>query len=346
MLNKYETNMKKIEIMSQNGNVSSEFTPAELCQEILDKIDVVNKTILTFNVEFVLTLIYKYDVDRSNITICTDDVNVRGICERGRINCIDTMEPNMKFDVVVGNPPFSLAGNKTGKKGGAKKLYPAFYEKAVVIADNVAMITPNTQRQHISFNKFIRANTNKIIPIDDSAFSVNISTWCLIKDNSNTNVDHIEWADLYEMPDQKVRWAKGKVHVTHDSNLLEDRKGPYTVFHKVNLKGLHQSKTDIEFSKLKLFPENGYAVIMPQQIQDRGWSATEIVKCDGAQAATNGVNLAFVDTRDEAEHLVEYMKGKRFVEQALSHCGGFRNMTLTALKKINMDDYVITDIAG
>jgi hypothetical protein len=317
MLNKYETNMKKIEIMSQNGNVSSEFTPAELCQEILDKIDVVNKTILTFNVEFVLTLIYKYDVDRSNITICTDDVNVRGICERGRINCIDTMEPNMKFDVVVGNPPFSLAGNKTGKKGGAKKLYPAFYEKAVVIADNVAMITPNTQRQHISFNKFIRANTNKIIPIDDSAFSVNISTWCLIKDNSNTNVD-----------------------------LLEDRKGPYTVFHKVNLKGLHQSKTDIEFSKLKLFPENGYAVIMPQQIQDRGWSATEIVKCDGAQAATNGVNLAFVDTRDEAEHLVEYMKGKRFVEQALSHCGGFRNMTLTALKKINMDDYVIADIAG
>ena len=43
MLNKYEINMKKIKIMTQDGNVnvSSEFTPAELCQEIIDKIDVV-----------------------------------------------------------------------------------------------------------------------------------------------------------------------------------------------------------------------------------------------------------------------------------------------------------------
>jgi hypothetical protein len=252
----------------------------------------------------------------------------------------------VKFDVIVGNPPFSLAGNKRGKKGNAKKLYPAFYEKAVGMADSVAMITPNTQRMLMSFNKFIRANTNKIIPIDDSTFPINISTWCLIKDSSDTNVDYIEWADLYEMPDQKVRWAKGKISVTNDSNLLEDRGGPYTIFHKINLKGLHQSKTDIEFSKSKLFPENGYAVIMPQQMQNRGWSATEIVKCDGAQAATHGVSLAFVDTRDEAEHLVEYMKGKRFVEQALSHRGGFGCMSLTALKKINMDDYVITDIAG
>ena len=245
----------------------------------------------------------------------------------------------IKFDVIVGNPPYSLAGNKTGKKGRAKNLYPDFYMKAVELADNVSMIVPDTHRQHITFNKFIRENTNKIIPVDESAFDVNISTWCLIKDNTGTNVDDIEWADLHEIPEQKVRWAKGKINVTTESNLLIDTHGPYTVFHKINLKGLHQSKTDIEISKLKLFPVDGYAVIMPQQMQNHGWSNTAIIKCNGTQAATNGVNLAFVNTKEEAEYLVEYMKKENFIQQALTHCGGMRNMTLGALQKISMDDY-------
>jgi hypothetical protein len=245
----------------------------------------------------------------------------------------------VKFDAVVGNPPYSLAGNKTGKKGRAKNLYPEFYEKAVNLADYVSMIVPDTHRQHISFNKFIREHTNKILPVDDSAFDVNISTWCLIKDNSNTNVNHIEWADLHELPEQKVKWAKGKVNVTTESNLLVDKPGPYVIYHKINTSGLIQTTTDIKVSKLKLFPSEGYAVIMPQQIQDHGWSNTTIVECKGNQAATNGVNLAFVSTKEEADYLVNYMKSENFIKQALSFCGGMRNMTLGAMQKINMDDY-------
>jgi hypothetical protein len=263
-----------------------------------------------------------------------DDLSIRYITQEEYLKL-----KNVRFDAVVGNPPYSLAGNKTGKKGRAKNLYPEFYEKAIEIADHVSMIVPDTHRQHITFNKFIRENTNKIIPVDESAFNVNISTWCLIKDNTGTNVDDIEWADLHEIPEQKVRWAKGKINVTTENNLLIDTPGPYTVFHKINLKGLHQSKTDIEISKLKLFPVDGYAVIMPQQMQNHGWSATDIIKCDGTQAATNGVNLAFVNTKQEAEYLIDYMKQEEFIEQALLHCGGMRNMTLGALQKINMDDY-------
>ena len=244
-----------------------------------------------------------------------------------------------KFNAVVGNPPYSLAGNKSGKKGRAKNLYPDFYMKAVELADNVSMIVPDTHRQHISFNEFIRKNTNKILPVDDSAFDVNIATWCLVKDGSDTNVDHIEWADLHELPEQKVKWAKGKINVTTEAELLADTGSTYTVFHKINLKGLHQSKTDIKVSKLKLFPVDGYVVIMPQQMQNNGWSDTAIIKCDGTQAATNGVNLAFLPTKEEAEYLVEYMKKENFIQQALTHCGGMRNMTLGALQKINMDDY-------
>ena len=248
-------------------------------------------------------------------------------------------ETDMKFDAVVGNPPYSLAGNKTGKKGRAKNLYPDFYKKALELSDHVCMIVPNTSRQHIAFNSFIRETTNKIIPIDDSVFDVNISVWCLIKDNTDTNVLDIDWADLYEIPEQKVKWAKGKINVTTESDLLIDKPGPYTVFHKINGTGLIQTTTDTEISPLKLFPKDGYVVIMPQQIQNQGWTDTAIVKCTGKQAATNGVNLAFVDTLEEANYLVDYMKQENFVSQALTHCGGMRNMTLGAMQRINMDDY-------
>jgi len=248
-------------------------------------------------------------------------------------------EMNKRFTQGVANPPYSLAGNKTGKKGRAKNLYPIFYEKMNELCDNVSMIAPRTDRQHTAFNSYIREHTNKIIDIDDSAMGVNISTWCLINDNSNDNVDHIEWADLIELPEQKVKWAKGKINVTTEKDLLEDKPGSFTVFHKVNTKaGLIQSTTD-DLKSSMLFPSNGYAVIMPQQMQSNGWSITEIIKCNGKQAATNGVNIAFIDTLEEAEYLVEYMKTDNFIDQALSHCGGMNNMTLGAMQLINMSDY-------
>jgi hypothetical protein len=247
---------------------------------------------------------------------------------------------DVRFDAIVGNPPYSLAGNKKGKKGRAPNLYPDFYKKSVEMADYVSMIVPDTHRQATNtFNKFIRENTNKIIPIDDDAFDVNIATWCLIKDGSDTDVNDIEWADLIELPEQKVKWAKGKINVTTEADLLVDASGSYTVYHKINSTGLIQTTTDIEISELKLFPDSGYAVIMPQQIQNHGWTDTAIVECTGKQAATNGVNLAFVTTKQEAEYLVEYMKKEKFVKQALDNCGGMRNMTLGAMQRINMDDY-------
>lgn len=267
--------------------------------------------------------------------ICEEDLNIKYITVEEFLEL-----KNVRFDAIVGNPPYSLAGSKSGKKGRAKNLYPDFYKKSVEMADHVSMIVPNTSRQqHNSFNQFIRENTNKIKFIDDDAFDVNIAVWCLIKDGSDTNVDDVEWADLVELPEQKVKWAKGKINVTTEADLLIDKPGKYIVYHKINSGGLIQTTTDIEISELKLFPDSGYAVIMPQQIQNHGWTDTAIVECNGRQAATNGVNLAFLTTKEEAEYLVEYMKKENFVTQALTHCGGMRNMTLGAMQRINMDDY-------
>jgi hypothetical protein len=285
-------------------------------------------------------LIYPTAQLKLNGTIYSDHDNKTKIANRIGVNVITNLEKlKMKFDVVVGNPPFSLAGNKTGKKGRSRNLYPEFYQKSIEMAKFVAMIVPNTSRQNISFNQFIRKHTNKIVTISDSVFAVNISTWCLIKDGSSTNVNHIDWVDQQTFPTQKITWAKGKINVTTEKHLLVNKPGKFIVYHKVNGKGLQETTTNENISELKLFPNKGYAVIMPQQIQKTGWTKTAIVKCNGNQAATNGVNIAFVATRKEAEYLVEYMKSPTFVSQALSNCGGMNNMTLTAMKKIDMSDY-------
>ena len=146
MMSDFEKKIGIVKLLSQEGKQDSQFTPPELCQEILDKIDVTDKTILTFNIEFVLTLIFKYNVDRSNITIYTVNEQVKNICKSSGVKCIDTMEPSMKFDVVVGNPPFndsqSLKNNTGNYMSSSKRLHLTFIDKALQMSGNVVMIAP------------------------------------------------------------------------------------------------------------------------------------------------------------------------------------------------------------
>ena len=130
MLSDFEKKIIATKELYRRGALDNHFTPPELCQEILDKIDVVDKKILALNIEFVLTLVLKYNVDRSNITMVSSNDIIRGVCERSGVKCIDTMETNMKFDVVIGNPPF------------AKKLHLKFIDKALQMSSNVVMIAP------------------------------------------------------------------------------------------------------------------------------------------------------------------------------------------------------------
>jgi len=157
----------------------------------------------------------------------------------------------MKFDIIVGNPPYN-----DNNKGGAKRwvLWAEFVKKANELSDVVAMVVPQSITSPGQF-KLIRDNAVLIDIGIDEYFDVG-STFCyfitdknkkdstvkiITKDNEfdlNTNdIDFIPYTVTQETIDQidwlnnraKRTWKRGELH-TSNKELFED-DGKYDVFH-------------------------------------------------------------------------------------------------------------------
>ena len=109
-------------------------TPRVLCKEILDNLELSNKSILVlFNIEFVLGLIGDFGVEASNITLYSDHPTKTRYATIMGVNIVTELESSMKFDVIVGNPPYT---------DGQVLLYAKFFEKSLDIAEHVAFVMP------------------------------------------------------------------------------------------------------------------------------------------------------------------------------------------------------------
>lgn len=122
-----------------------------ICKNILNdlktSVDFTDKKFLVVDtVEFALILL-RFGVKPSNITYIADYKYINGLAKHCGINVVDAPSSslekfkNMKVDVVVGNPPFNIAGDKgelsnntTGSNsgtGGNSVLYRTFRKKAL-----------------------------------------------------------------------------------------------------------------------------------------------------------------------------------------------------------------------
>ena len=121
-------------------------TPQLLVEEILSRMPLTGKILVLFNVEFVISLVYTYNVSPDNITFYSDHLNKEMICKKiGNVNIITSLENNMKFDVIVSNPPYSNHDNL---------LYPVFFKKCLNLAPTVVMIMPiDLESQQVRLKK-------------------------------------------------------------------------------------------------------------------------------------------------------------------------------------------------
>jgi hypothetical protein len=255
---------------------------------------------------------------------------------------------DMKFDVIVGNPPFSKVseGKTAGKR--SEELYIQFYKWAVENARIVAMIIPTTDKKlQKTHNTLLRDTANVIHHIDPQMFpEISMPMWYVIADKHNNTRADIEW-HLDGSTNNDIPWVKGYINMTAHKNLVGEhlgydkpkKKSDVLIYHKVNIThGLVTLYCDEKYISAKgLFPKKGWAVLMPQTFNDDGWSKTEIVKCNGKQAAFNGMNIVFVDTKTQGEKLVEFMKTDHFIQAANKVKQGFNNMNLTGLKSMKLD---------
>jgi hypothetical protein len=124
------------------------FTPQALVEDVLSKIDLTTGTILVlYNVEFVASLVYTYDVDPARITLFTDHPNKITWAKKIGTNHTERLEKHMKFDVIVGNPPFQESNESGERKDQASNLWSKFWSSSLKIATDkgiVALITPTS----------------------------------------------------------------------------------------------------------------------------------------------------------------------------------------------------------
>lgn len=145
------------ELENYPNNLQNIHTPFDLCNSIIGKLkeSVVfeDKTFCTINLEFVETLMYNWGVSGEKIWFVTDCKEKAAIakCERYGVHVVicDFLkwEPNMKFDVMIMNPPYQIKSNKENRK--TQSIWPLFVIKSIELTKEngyVCNIHPSSWR--------------------------------------------------------------------------------------------------------------------------------------------------------------------------------------------------------
>ena len=150
----------------------------------------------------------------------------------------------MKFDVVIGNPPY-----QSDKRG--LKLWPMFIERSLGLADIVALVTPTgimkttTSKQGHYLKQLCGHGLKLITTTADKYFTVGIPICYWICDKSHTGgfeVDSVQYdnnaihvprdtTELFVSIMDKVKSQDIKLDVKRDP---KDKSGPHVSFKRLN----------------------------------------------------------------------------------------------------------------
>jgi site-specific DNA-methyltransferase (adenine-specific) len=147
-------------------------TPFGLCAEILQQIPTgkYDKYLVMFNVEFVYELSKLVDFGKAEVYYYTTNTELAALATKlcPLVKILDEIE-DMKFDVIVGNPPYQDSEAKS-----SKKMWPKFVHTSMSLLKqdgHLAMITPASWLAGKSdvFDLF-KTNQCKYLNTDASSF--------------------------------------------------------------------------------------------------------------------------------------------------------------------------------
>ena len=333
-------------------NLQNVHTPYDLCLEILNKMNIQHgKTILVVSaVEFVAVLIDQFGIDKKDIFFL-DEGRVDG--KMGTIKKVVLMSEleitpeqiltvegakKMKFDYVVGNPPFSMTN--PGKTSGKRSivLYPEFYKNAVLNADCVAMVMPDTSNYASSaHNDFLISSNAKAFEISQAmhdTMGIIIKTWYVISRKNDAEPSNIVFTSNLENGNN-LPIQKGRINLSTTEHSDEKTE----IYSVPTVKGMTRKGMEMRFireqdAKFGL-PLGKFAVVFPLCVQPHGWSHCEIV--EGAGQCFN-INTFFIvaDTIEQAQQYKDIICSDVFIKQANDLKGNSGTMGLEKLKKIKI----------
>jgi len=195
-------------------------------------VDLDNKNIaVLYNIEWVISLLEDWEVDPKNITFFGASENKEKLTLRFGCKYYDVSDTkkffeediDMKFDVIVGNPPYQ---EDSTKKTSKLKLYAKISKKVIKMLSKegvIALVTPNSILNNRQFSLTKQSHLKEIDYTVNKYFDVgvNIIGWIIDKKHRSNNVKIIN-------SDQTIEYRK-------DTSLLVDNKYilPSTLFNRI-----------------------------------------------------------------------------------------------------------------
>ena len=306
-------------------------TPIELVDDMLSSVACSltkdAQILVLFNLEFVISLKEDFPFTRENITLFTDgDAQLERIAQKMNINTIESLSTDMKFDLTLGNPPYS-------EDQGNKLLYPDFFELCLEKSDHVMMLMPiklDGKGTKIKAHNY-RVMRHQTFISEDVSGSFNVSvgriSYVIASKAVQNEVQEVAAVELPVLLPSRDRLSvvNGKafetaskgfavVHKVHKSGIVEDK---CTKAHKDMFRSFYKKQTK------RISPW----VVMINHTPSKGVFNAEIVKDTGDLVWSRWVFVVQAQTKSEANRIVSYLQSDMVVEYLRD------NMTSHAVSK-------------
>ena len=243
----------------------------------------------------------------------------------------------MRFNVTLGNPPFSEIQTSESGWGGKTILYPQFFKLATEISKVGAMIMPPTRvnyarcKKHV---KLMKSVAHKIVDVSEEErqnMGVGIDMWTVYW-GSEGNVDEHFTEVLVR---NGVEWNEGRVRFGFSST--SEKK---TKTHKISgIRAILKDGPSTTYTNLvKEMPKAGWYLLLNREVNEVKGFNTSVVKLDGNTQLGTNVRYVRFETKKDAVRLESKMNSADVIAQLVKGAGSIRKaISLGTLRSIILD---------